>query len=82
MQWVHTDAGFKYFRYMIQEDRDGPLISMGVKEFVMTVGARSPSPGGGSVAALTATLVSHIIIVPLSGVTWSLSLPLLVVSLW
>lgn len=44
-------------RYMVDKERDGPLVSMDVKDFILTVGARSPSPGGGSVAALTATLV-------------------------
>jgi len=43
---------------MIDKEKDGPLISMDVKDFILTVGARSPTPGGGSVAALTATLVS------------------------
>lgn len=42
---------------MIDKEKDGPLISMDVKDFILTVGARSPTPGGGSVAALTATLV-------------------------
>jgi len=43
---------------MVDKDRDGPLVSMDLKDFILTVGARSPTPGGGSVAALTATLVS------------------------
>ena len=43
---------------MIQDDRDGPLISMDVRDFIMTVGSRSPSPGGGSVSAFAASLVS------------------------
>ena len=43
---------------MVDKERDGPLISMDVKDFILTVGARSPTPGGGSVAALTVTLVS------------------------
>lgn len=47
-------------RYMITEERYGPLASMEVKDFVMTVGARSPSPGGGSVAALVATMVDRL----------------------
>ena len=42
---------------MITEDRYGPLAQMEVKDFVFTVGARSPSPGGGSVAALSASMV-------------------------
>lgn len=44
---------------MITEERDGPLASMDVKDFVLTVGSRSPTPGGGSVAALCASLVSN-----------------------
>ena len=43
---------------MIAEDKEGPLVSMDLKDFVYTVGARTPSPGGGSVAALTASMVS------------------------
>ena len=45
---------------MIQDDRDGPLISMDVRDFIMTVGSRSPSPGGGSVSAFAASLVSKV----------------------
>ena len=43
---------------MIQDDREGPLVSMDVRDFIMTVGSRSPSPGGGSVSAFAASLVS------------------------
>ena len=43
---------------MIADDRDGPLASMDMKDFILTVGSRSPSPGGGSVSALAASLVS------------------------
>ena len=46
------------FRYMIHEEKEGPLAAMSVRDFVMTVGARSATPGGGSVAALVASLVS------------------------
>ena len=42
----------------MDKEHDGPLASMDVKEFILNVGARSPTPGGGSVAALTAALVS------------------------
>ena len=45
---------------MITEEKYGPLAQMEVKDFVFTVGARSPSPGGGSVAALTASMVSNL----------------------
>ncbi|XP_061185900.1 formimidoyltransferase-cyclodeaminase-like isoform X2 [Saccostrea echinata] len=47
----------RIIEYMISDDADGgPLISMDVRDFVMTVGSRSPSPGGGSVSALAASL--------------------------
>ncbi|XP_048754244.1 formimidoyltransferase-cyclodeaminase-like isoform X3 [Ostrea edulis] len=47
----------RIIEYMILDDADGgPLVSMNVRDFVMTVGSRSPSPGGGSVAALAASL--------------------------
>ncbi|CAG5127911.1 unnamed protein product [Candidula unifasciata] len=50
------NAKERIVEYMIQADRDGPLASMDVKDFILTVGSRSPSPGGGSVAALAASL--------------------------
>ncbi|XP_059175459.1 formimidoyltransferase-cyclodeaminase-like [Physella acuta] len=46
----------RILEYMIQADRDGPLASMDLKDFILTVGSRSPSPGGGSVAALASSL--------------------------
>ncbi|XP_062616519.1 formimidoyltransferase-cyclodeaminase-like isoform X2 [Saccostrea cucullata] len=47
----------RIIEYMISDDADGgPLVSMDVRDFVMTVGSRSPSPGGGSVSALAASL--------------------------
>jgi len=51
-------------RYMVDKERDGPLVSMDLKDFILTVGARSPTPGGGSVAALTATLVCVFFLLP------------------
>lgn len=57
---LHSVGAFspkdRIIEYMIDKEKDGPLISMDVKDFILTVGARSPTPGGGSVAALTATL--------------------------
>ncbi|ELU10690.1 hypothetical protein CAPTEDRAFT_151128 [Capitella teleta] len=57
---LHSVGGFnpkeRIIEYMIDSERDGPLLSMDVKDFILTVGARSPTPGGGSVAALTATM--------------------------
>ena len=40
---------------------DGPLISMKVKDLVQEVAARSSAPGGGSVSALVASLVSIVV---------------------
>lgn len=48
----------RIIEYMIADDTDGPLVSMDVKDFILTIGSRSPSPGGGSVAALLASLGS------------------------
>ncbi|KAH3706117.1 hypothetical protein DPMN_065497 [Dreissena polymorpha] len=46
----------RIIEYMISEEREGPLVTMDVKDFILTVGSRSPTPGGGSVAALAASL--------------------------
>jgi len=46
----------RIIEYMIQPEREGALASMDLKDFIMTVGSRSPSPGGGSVAALCSSL--------------------------
>lgn len=48
----------RIIEYMIADDTDGPLVSMDVKDFILTIGSRSPTPGGGSVAALLASLGS------------------------
>jgi glutamate formiminotransferase/formiminotetrahydrofolate cyclodeaminase len=40
----------------------GPLIRLPTEEFVKSVAARSSAPGGGSVAALLAALVSYVLI--------------------
>lgn len=57
---LHALGGFnpkeRIIEYMITEESTGPLASMDVRDFVFTVGARSPSPGGGSVSALVATM--------------------------
>ncbi|KAI0227493.1 Formimidoyltransferase-cyclodeaminase [Lamellibrachia satsuma] len=57
---LHSLGGFnpkdRVIEYMINEDKDGPLVTMSVRDFVMTVGARSATPGGGSVAAMVASL--------------------------
>lgn len=36
---------------------DGPLVSMSLKSFILSVGARTSAPGGGSVAAAVGALV-------------------------
>ncbi|XP_077977946.1 formimidoyltransferase-cyclodeaminase-like isoform X2 [Glandiceps talaboti] len=41
----------RIIEYMIRDDRDGPLMSMSFKSFVLNIGARSSAPGGGSAAA-------------------------------
>lgn len=41
----------KIIEYMVESVSDGPLTSMALKSFILNVGARSPAPGGGSVAA-------------------------------
>lgn len=49
-------------RYMLESDEaaESPLTSLSVKNFVRSVGSRTPAPGGGSVAALIGSLVSLI----------------------
>lgn len=49
------DPKERIIEYRLQ-GRIGPLISLTVKTFVETVAARSPAPGGGSVAALLGAL--------------------------
>jgi len=46
----------KIIEYMIDQDTDGPLIKKSVREFVESTGARTSTPGGGSVAALMGSL--------------------------
>jgi glutamate formiminotransferase / formiminotetrahydrofolate cyclodeaminase len=46
----------KIIEYMIDRDTDGPLIKMTVRQFVEEVGARTSTPGGGSVSALMGSL--------------------------
>jgi len=45
----------RIIEYCIPSD-DGPLASLTVKQFVESVGARTPAPGGGSVSALVGSL--------------------------
>lgn len=46
----------KIIEYMIDRDTDGPLIKMSIREFVEETGARTSTPGGGSVSALMGSL--------------------------
>ena len=48
---------FSSYRYMVESVSDGPLTSMALKSFILNVGARSPAPGGGSVAAAIGAMV-------------------------
>ncbi|XP_013789948.1 formimidoyltransferase-cyclodeaminase-like, partial [Limulus polyphemus] len=48
----------KIIEYMLPDQRVGPLAKKTVQDFVEAVAARSPAPGGGSVAAAVATMVS------------------------
>jgi glutamate formiminotransferase/formiminotetrahydrofolate cyclodeaminase len=52
----HFDPEKRIIEYMTEEKRDEPLASLSVREFVELVGARTSAPGGGSVAALIASL--------------------------
>jgi glutamate formiminotransferase / formiminotetrahydrofolate cyclodeaminase len=46
----------RIIEYMIDRETDGPLAKMTVRGFVEEVGARTSTPGGGSVAALMGSL--------------------------
>ena len=46
----------RVIEYMVAEDADTPLAASAVRDFVRSVGARTPAPGGGSVSALMAAL--------------------------
>jgi glutamate formiminotransferase / formiminotetrahydrofolate cyclodeaminase len=46
----------KIIEYMVDGEKDGPLIRKTVRGFVEAVAARTAAPGGGSVAALMAAL--------------------------
>jgi glutamate formiminotransferase / formiminotetrahydrofolate cyclodeaminase len=46
----------RIIEYMIEADKNEPLASMTVRDFVELVGARTSAPGGGSVSALAASL--------------------------
>lgn len=44
-------------RYMVNPQEDTRLVSLSLQQFVKSVGARTPAPGGGSVSAAVAALV-------------------------
>ncbi|NJD09285.1 MAG: glutamate formimidoyltransferase [Gemmatimonadetes bacterium] len=46
----------KIIEYLIEQEPEGPLASMSVRDFVAAVGARTSAPGGGSVSALMGAL--------------------------
>lgn len=46
----------RIIEYIIEENRNEPLASLSVRNFVELVGARTSAPGGGSVSALIASL--------------------------
>lgn len=47
------------YRYMVRSEEQGGLISLSLQQFVHSVGARTAAPGGGSVSAAIASMVSH-----------------------
>ncbi|TRZ64614.1 glutamate formimidoyltransferase [bacterium] len=46
----------RIIEYMLDDEKNEPLASMSVRNFVELVGARTSAPGGGSVSALAASL--------------------------
>jgi glutamate formiminotransferase/formiminotetrahydrofolate cyclodeaminase len=50
------DPDKRVIEYMVRDEGEAPLASSSVRDFVAQVGARTPAPGGGSVAALVAAL--------------------------
>lgn len=45
---------------MVSRNEDGPLISLSLKEFVLSLGDRTSAPGGGSASAAVAAMVSSL----------------------
>uniref|UniRef100_A0A131XP82 Formimidoyltransferase-cyclodeaminase n=2 Tax=Ixodes ricinus TaxID=34613 RepID=A0A131XP82_IXORI len=52
----HFDPSERIIEYMLPDDRAGPLAQKTLSQFIHVVGARTPTPGGGSVAAAVASL--------------------------
>ena len=46
----------RIIEYCLPSSNDNLLITKSVKDFILSVGDRSPAPGGGSVSALLAAL--------------------------
>ena len=47
----------RIIEFMVPEtEADGPLVSMDLREFALTVGSRTPTPGGAAVASLIGSL--------------------------
>lgn len=44
-------------RYMVKSQEDGQLVSLSLRQFVQSVGARTAAPGGGSVSAAVGAMV-------------------------
>lgn len=59
------DCRERIIEYRLGVVNVGPLARLSVEKFVLSVGARTSAPGGGSVAALLAGLVSLLIVVTL-----------------
>ncbi|KAK3702871.1 hypothetical protein QZH41_014145, partial [Actinostola sp. cb2023] len=53
----HFDPKTRIIEYMIGK-HDGPLASMSLKKFILSIGARTSAPGGGSAAAAVAAIGS------------------------
>jgi glutamate formiminotransferase/formiminotetrahydrofolate cyclodeaminase len=46
----------RVIEYMVADEADSPLAASSVRDFVRSVGSRTPAPGGGSASALMAAL--------------------------
>lgn len=49
----------RIIEYMLPDDDGGSLVNKSVQDFIKTVSARTPAPGGGSVAAAVAAMVIY-----------------------
>jgi glutamate formiminotransferase/formiminotetrahydrofolate cyclodeaminase len=50
------DPDKRIIEYMIGDDKNEPLAAMSVRAFIEALGSRSPAPGGGSAAAVMASM--------------------------